>query len=63
MGLLEQLLVKMGPYSIVSYDRGQEIDVRVSDDGTMMIVDANLDIRTDPENFVTYTRELSPAGT
>ena len=27
-----------------------------------MIVEANLDIHKDPENFVTYVMDLSPAG-
>lgn len=62
MGSLKRLLGMMGPFSIVSYDRSQEIDVHMSDDGTQMIVEANLDIRKDPENFVTYVRDLSPAG-
>ncbi len=60
--LLKQLLEKMGPYSIVSYDRTQEIDVHISEDGLLMIVEANLNILKDPENFVTSIKELYPAG-
>ena len=55
---LRQLLVKIGPFTIVSYDRSQEIYVHSSDDGSSMIVEANLDILKDPENYVTYVKEL-----